>query len=513
MNKKVISLILVFGLVLGVFFGCADTKSNSENEESNNGDGVSIKDRRDDVILVLETDIATLDPQMSASGADLDVFINIYNSLIDIDENGDFIGELAEYWEISDDELVYTFYIREDVKFHNGEELKASDVVFSFNRGKSSPYLEGQLLAIKDVVAIDDCTVRINLNYAYAPFLLSLYDQMQILNENAVLEAGDLYGEQPIGTGPYKFVSHSIGNEVVLERFDDYYKGPAPIKNVTFKIITDSNTALIALETGDVDFTYKIPMISVPSIKENKDIQTYEIDTIRLLYVLMNTETEPFNDIKLRQALNYAIDKLTIVQVAEEGMGEVTESIFSSDIFGYSEIKGYDYNPEKAKKLIKEAGYEDGLTISFKTMDGVYKKAAEIIQENLRNIGVTVNIEVEEKNAYIQDLVSGNYEIGNIGVSVGKDADQYSIIFMSGEQANFSKYSNPELDQLFSEGRETTQNNERIKIYKEVAQFISDEAIIVPLYYPKVICASQKGLKVGYIDPQEHTKIYEMYWE
>jgi peptide/nickel transport system substrate-binding protein len=513
MKKRLIGLFIAFVLIIVMASGCGGGSSDTVNNDSGDDSKVSESEIRDDVNIVLEADIATLDPQMSASTCDIQVFINIYDTLVDIDDDGNFIGNLSENWDISEDGLSYTFYLRKGVKFHNGEELKASDVVFSFNRGKESPYLEGQLVAIKDVEAIDDYTVKINLNYSYAPLLLALYDQVQILNEKAVTEAGDSYGEHPIGTGAYKFVSHNIGEKVVLERFDDYFKGKAPIKNVVFKVITDENTALIALETGDADFSYKIPMISVPSVMGNKDLATYEIDTVRLNYVLMNTEQAPFDNVKLRQAINYAIDKYTIVQVAEEGMGEVTDSIFSPDIFGYSDIDGYEYNPEKAKELLKEAGYGDGLTLTFKTLDGIYKKAAEIIQENLRNVGITVNIEVEEKNAYIQDLVSGNYEFGNIGVSVGKDADQYSIVFMSGEQANFSKYSDEELDNLFAKGRETIDKTRRLEIYKEVAQKISDEAVIVPLYYPKIICVSRSKLDVGYIDPQEHTKVYYMNWK
>lgn len=512
MKRNCFNLALMLVLISSILFGC--TNSDSEMKETvGNGTTENTQDKKENIVLVLDNDIATLDPQMSASGVDLQVFINIYDSLVDIDSEGNFVGNLAESWEVSEDGLTYLFNIRENVKFHNGEILTASDVAFSFNSAKSSPYLEGQFLAVRDVEVIDEYKIRVNLNYSYAPFLLSLYDQLLILNEKAVTESGDSYGENPIGTGAYKFVSHSIGEEVVLERFDDYFKGSASIKNVIYKIITDNNTALIALETGDVDFAYKIPMISVPAIIENDEINTFEIDTIRLLYVLMNTEKEPFNNLKLRKALNYAIDKDTIIQVAVEGMGSVTNSIFSPDIFGYSEINGYEYDVEKAKVLIKEAGYSEGLTLTFKTMDGVYKKIAEVVQENLRNVGIVVEIEVGEKNAYIQDLVTGNYEFGNIGVSVGMDADQYSIVFSSEEQANFSKYSNEKLDELFAVGRKTIEKEERIKIYNEVAQTISDEAVIVPLYYPKTICAARSGLHVGHIDPQEYTRVYDMFWE
>jgi len=146
-------------------------------------------------------------------------------------------------------------------------------------------------------------------------------------------------------------------------------------------------------------------------------------------------------------------------------------------------------------------------------MDGTYKKAAELIQENLRAIGITVNIELEEKNSYIQDLVSGNYEVGNISVSVGKDADFYGLLFRTGEQANFSKYSNAKVDKLFEEARKSSDDVKRLENYKEVMQMVNDEGVIVPLYYPISICASKASLDVGTIDPQGYTHVFDMSWK
>ena len=207
------------------------------------------------------------------------------------------------------------------------------------------------------------------------------------------------------------------------------------------------------------------------------------------------------------------MDKDKVITVATEGLAAKTDSIFSKDIFGYSEIKGYEYNTEKAKQLLTQAGYPNGFTVTFKTLEGPFNKAAQSVQEDLAKIGITVKIEVGEKNAYIQALQKGDYAMGNISVSVGSDADYYDMLFRTGMQANFSKYSNKKVDELFTSGKGITEKEKRLEIYKQVAQAISDDAAIVPLYYPKSLYAGNANLNVGYIDPIGITYVNEMSWK
>lgn len=467
---------------------------------------------KDKVTLVLDADIATLDPQRSVSTEDYRVYANIFDTLIKVDKAGKIIPSLASSWTISKDGKTYTFNLRKGIKFHNGIELKASDVVFTFERAQKSPYMAEQIAEVGKVKAIGDYVVQVNLKNVYAPFLLSL-DIIDILSQKTVNAEGANFGEKPIGTGPYKFVSHSIGQKVILVRNDSYFKGKAPIKNVEFKVITDENTALIALQTGEVDFSYSIPVISKQTVANDSKLAIHEFDGLNLTYVLMNNKVKPFNNVLVRQAMNYAIDKNSIILVAEEGMAKATQSIFSKDVFGYSDIKGYTYDPAKAKALLTKAGYPNGFKVTFKTMDSAYEKAAERIQEDLRKIGVTVSIVSGEKNAFIQDLVKGNYEMGNISCSLGKDADFYGIVFKSGEQANFSRYSNPKVDNLFKIGKATTDIKKRLKTYADVAQLISNDAVIVPLYYPETMFVGKSDLKIGLIDPVGIVYVYEMSWK
>lgn len=500
MSMRKLSLLLTLVLIIGMISGCGTNTVTT-----------SIAPTKDSIKLVLENDIATLDPLQSASLVDNRVFTNIFETLVKVDESNKILPVLAESWEISGDQKTYTFKLKKGVKFHNGEELKASDVVFTFNQGMKSPYQANRVGSVKEAKASGDNTIQVELKASDATFLLSL-TEFYIHNEKAFVEGGKTYGEHPIGTGPYKFVKHDAGQRIVLGKFDGYHGKPAPINNVEFRVITDLNTALVALETGEVDFLYNIPKISKQDIAKNPKLSLHQYNSIRLYYVLMNTLAEPFKNQLVRQAMNYAINKESIVQVAEEGMGTVTKGIFSKDIFGYSDINGYKYDPQKAKGLLAEAGYPDGFKVTFRTMDGEFKKAAEIIQENLRAIGVTADIQVSEKNAYIQDLVKGNYQMGNLAVSSGKDVGLYSVIFKTGQQGNFSKYSNPVADQLFDKGK-TTVREERLAIYAQLAQTLSDDAVVVPLYYPIGVTAGLADLKVGYINPTGILSVADMSWK
>ncbi|MDP3176844.1 MAG: ABC transporter substrate-binding protein, partial [Spirochaetaceae bacterium] len=270
---------------------------------------------------------------------------------------------------------------------------------------------------------------------------------------------------------------------------------------------------LIALKTGEVDFIYDVPAIAKADISSNAKLALITTPTIRIAYMVMNTGAKPFDSVLLRQAMNYAIDKGKAITFATEGMGTVADGIFSKDIFGYSEVKGYDYDPQKAKDLIATAGYAKGLTVTLKTLAGPLSKVAQSVQEDLAKVGVTANIDMGERNAYFGSLAKGNYEIGAISVSCGNDADYYNVILKTGSQGNFSHYSNPKVDGLFDNGRLATEKTQRLEIYKQLAQTISDEAVIVPLYYLTNLSAAKADLKVGYIDPIMLLSVNEMGWK
>lgn len=504
MKRKVLIGILVFVMVATIITGCGTSGAT--------GQGATDKSVKDKVVIAVPADMSSFDPQYTSAANDEFMCCNIYDCLVTMDESGKIVPELAESWTISEDGTAYTFKLKKGVKWHNGEEFKASDVVYTVNRAKESPYLAQNASIMKDAVAIDDYTVQINLVIPFSPFITAM-NGFYIVNEKAIKEAGDKYGQQPIGTGPYKFVSREKGQKIILERFDDYYQGPAPIKNIEFKVITDNNTSLIALQSGEIDFMLNLPMSSSGLVNNDKNLTTYKFDAITVYFLAMNNAVKPFNNIKVRQAISYAIDKASIVKIVEEGMGTVDQSFFSKNQFGYSEnVKGHEFNTAKAKEILTQAGYPNGFKLTLKTVEGTLSKTAQVIQANLKDIGITANIEILEKSAFDKDTINGNYEMCMSAMTLPADADFWQIVFGTTGGYNFTKYSNAKVDELFAQGRATVDSAKRLEIYEQIANLMNEDSPAIPLYSPTRIYVGNKNLNIGYIQTSGMTKVFEMSW-
>lgn len=498
MIKKILAYILIGSLLLTMLSGCGTKKTTTTIPE------------KDSLVYAIPADPSTFDAMNVAMASEILINNNIYSRLVVSDGAGGFKGDLAESW--TNDEMSYTFVLKKGVKFHNGEELKAIDAVFSITAAKESPYMASYSGAIKDAVVIDDYSFVINLLYPYAPFIASI-NQISIENQKAVTDAGKDYGQNPVGTGPYKFVSHSTGQNVKLERFDDYFNGAVPIKNVEFRVITDSNTTLASLKAGEIDIANDLPEIAMEELKKDPKFTLHPFPALHIYYVIMNNSIKPFDNVLVRQAINYAIDKDSLVTAALEGNGAKANTIINEATFGYSaKIKGYEYDVKKAKDLLTQAGYPNGFEATFKTMDGTFKKAAELVQGDLSKIGITLNLEMVEANTYFQDLQSGNYEMGNMAITLSPDADDWQMVFSSTGGFNLQKYNNPKVDTLFSDARKLLDKNQRLAKYEELLQILENDAPIVPLFFPTNYFTAKSDLKFGTIDPNGTIDVTQMEW-
>lgn len=514
MRKKLLSLLLVCAMTAATLAGCgssAGTTSDTAAEEA--ADSGESGEAKDTVKIAVYSDFAGFDPYNSGMDLDKAVYSNIFDCLLRY-YDGNYENVLCTDYELSDDGTEYTFHLKEGVKFHNGETLTANDVVFSMNRAKESSEMSNFTKHIANTEAVDDLTVKITLDQPYVPFLTAVAAQVCIMNEKAVTEAGDNVKQQPVGTGPYKFVQWDSGSQVVLERFDDYHGELPPIKEATFVVLTNAETALTALQTGEIDMTYSIPSISVQELQESEDLVLDLNPTMGSGYIVMNLEAPYLSDPNFRMALAYATNRENIVEVGMDGVGQVSNLLWDDRTAGFSgKYSAPEYNLEKAKEYLAKTDY-NGEEIPFVVGYENYKKIGVVYQEELKQIGVNISVEQLEANTWVSDMKAGNFSISTIVQTFDPDVDFWNTVFGSDAIGgyNFSRLADPEVDQAFADGAVCQDPEQRKEIYSVIEQKLYEDTIIIPIYNRVVTCAHDKNLIVDRSYTSGFTTLLDMHW-
>ncbi len=512
-NKKfivILSAIMIFALVLT---GCGP----NDPEGDNGGDGEAAKDS---LIIAQGADAKSLDPHGTNDQPSSRVSKQIYNTLVEQTVDMELVPGLAEEWN-QVDETTWEFKIKEGVKFHNGEELKASDIKFSIDRMLESKEVAHIVESIESVEIVDDYKIIIKTAKPFGPLLAHLaHTATSIVNEKAVTEAGEDYGQKPVGTGPFKFVKWDAGDKISLERFDDYYEGPAKLKTVVFRNITEGTNRTIGLETGELDVAYEIEPIDKGTVANHKDLQLIEGPSLSMAYIGMNNLKEPFNNEKVRKAVNYAIDADSIIESVLHGAGQKANSPIGPRVFAHNDtLEPYGYDPEKAKELLKEAGYENGFNTTIWTNDNPIRlQIAQIAQAQLKEIGIEVTIEPLEWGSYLERTANGEHDMFILGwVSVTADPDYglYPLYHSSqhGSGGNRSFFTNEEVDKFLEEGRVAIDAEKRAEAYKKAQEIIVREAPDAILYYQTQNVGAQKSVKGFQLHPAGHHSVYDVSFE
>lgn len=513
--KSILCLIMVFAMTLTACGGKgSEGAANTEGDEQQ-------KEKKDSLSYSLLSDVTTLDPIKSNDSTAQILHYQIFDTLVREEQDGSLVPSLAEKWIISEDGKEVTFTLRKDVKFHNGDLMTAEDVAFSLNRSIASPFTSKITGVMEKAEVVDDNTVKLTLKEAYSAIIGCLSSaNAAIVSKRAVEEDEDKFARNPVGTGPYKFVSWSNGEKIVLESFPEYFRGEAPIKNLTFRIITDPSTAVVALEKGETDVMDTPPKTARQSLIDNPDLEYYESDQACYYLISFNNEKGIFSDKRLREAVSYAVDRESIVIGALEGVGTTVEAAMVPLVDEYpQDFKANEFNIEKAKELMNEAGYPDGFTVKMKTIDSpTYIKPTEMIQAQLSEIGITVEIEIMERGSWFAEvLTDNNYEITFWAIPItvmDPDFADYSAFHSSmiNGSGNFSRVNIPELDVLLERGRASQSKEERKEIYAEVAEIIKDESVIIPLFTGKRCIAANKDLKGLVASPVLKYYVYDYSW-
>ena len=473
--------------------------------------------RNKPLIVAQGADARTLDPQKAIDTPTARVYNQIYDGLVKKDNNMNIVPGLAESWNKVDERRT-VFNLRKGVKFHNGETLTAKDVKFTLDRMKNQPTVSFLISEIELVNVIDDYTVEIVTKNGFGPLLSHLsHPGAVILNEKAVTNSSERYDQNPVGTGPYILDKWLAGDRIFLKANPEYYLGKSAIENIVIKAIPEGTNRTIALETGEADIVYDVDPVDIDKIKSNNDLKFLYEQSLGNSYLGLNIQHKPFDDVRVRQAIAYAINVDDIIEVVYKNTAIPGSSPISPKIPGYNkDVKNYEYNVEKAKKLLAEAGYPNGFKTSIWINDNTSRKdIATILQDQFKTIGIDAAIETLEWGAYIDRTAAGEHDMYILGwVTVTGDPDYglYPVFHTSahGRAGNRSFYSNATVDRLLDEARISTDQEKRMDNYREIQRIIQEEIPSITMVYNNQNVATQKYVENFVLHPTGYFNLYNV---
>lgn len=521
--KKRGLLFLVFALLLSLaLVGCSGSSSSGGTKEEGEKDTgkeegtTETEEGTSGGTLVFGRggDSTSLDPAATTEGEAFKVTVNLFETLINFGEQDTEIQPgLATEWETSEDGLKHTLKLREGVKFHDGTDFNAEAVVFNFNRWKAGNaeqfyYYNSQFGdKIDSVTAVDDYTVEFNLNTPIAPFYKNLaMSPFGIASPAAIEKHGEKFMENPVGTGPFVFKEWKRNDRITIEKFADYWQEGLPkLDQVIFRSIPENSARLNALASGEVDLIDGVNFSDVPTIEGNADLQVFERPTLNVAYLGLTNTRGPLQDKLVRQALNHAVDKKALIEAFYAGAADPAINPMPPVVAGYNDaVEDYPYDPEKAKELLKEAGYENGFEMELWAMpvprpympDG--QKVAEALQANFEAIGVKAKIVSYEWGTYLEKANNGEADSFLLGwTGDNGDADNFLYVLLDEDAIgsnNYTYYKNSEVHELLLKAQASSDQAEREELYKQAQVIIKEDAPWIPLVHSRPILAGKAGI-------------------
>jgi len=474
----------------------------------------------DTLRVLLSSQVTSLEPQETTDTDSAAVRYQIYNGLVKMTESGTPVADLAESWEISEDGTVYTFNLRPGVTFHDGTPLNAAAVKASFERliaaDRDSSAANFFKPVISEVKAADELTVQFVLKEPFAPFLNTLaHPAGHIISPAAAAQFGSDLGEHPVGTGPYKFVEWVRGERIVLERFDDYYEGTPPMAKIIYRVVPEAATRVALLETGEADIILRVSPDEAGRLEGTPGIKLVKTPTARTIFMAINTTRPPFDDVRVRQAMNYAVDAQAIVDAFFGGGVPLSDSPLAPQVFGYVSTFRYDFDPDKARALLAEAGLKAAdITINLWSPNGRYVQDASVAQAVAQQLG--------DFGFNIKQRLFGDFR-EYIDVAFTKDRGDLMLLgwapstldaegglfqILHGDRANKfannSGFSNIVFDTLVNRARSVSDPVARTNLYGQAQAVVMAEAPWIFLYVQPVITGMADDVSDVVILPSEH---------
>ena len=504
MKKRILTLLAAACLLSAVLSGCGGgsqtgTAGNTEQNTAAPADGPEARAAAGQLNVGIAQDLdSSLDPHKTVKAGTREVMFNVFEGLLKPDANGNLHPAVAESYTVSDDHLLYTFKLRPGVKFHNGQEVTPEDVIWSYQRCAQPDSAD-----IIQVAAFDGVEMYQEGEDSVCFRLTEPNNEFTSYLTTAVLPRD--YTEQdtaPVGTGPFRFVSRTAQESVVLERFDDYWGDKPDLTQVTYKIIENADSILLSLQSGAVDVFAHLTTTQIAQLGDGFHVEEGTMNLVQALY--LNNAEKPFDDVRVRQALCYAIDRQQILDLAFDGYGTLLGSSMYpafSKYFDDSLTNTYAYDAEKAKALLAEAGYPDGfdMTITVPSNYQPHMDTAQVIVEQLKAVGITAEIQPVEWGAWLSE-VYGNRQFQS--TVVGVDASNMTARallerFTSAADDNFINYQNTDYDALFQQAQATADDAEQTELYKQMERNLTEHAANVYIQDLADLVVLRNGLE-GY---------------
>lgn len=472
------------------------------------------------LIIAQGTDAATRDAHHVVDSPTDTILSHMVETLLELTPKGEIIPKLAEKWEVSADATVFTLRLKKGIKFHDGQPFNAEAVRINFDRrldpnaGTKFDFLVSQ---IASVAALDEYTVAFKTKIPFAPLLSHLTHTANGIQSPAALRRSwDKPLIMPIGTGPFIYKEWVPGKKLVMVRNDNYWDKAPSLQEVTFRVIPDDVSRVTALEKGEVHVAVRIPPFDLPRLESNSKLTILHTPSLRTVYVGFNCLKEPFTDKRVRQALNYAVNKEAILKDLLGGAGRISDAPISPGIFGYTPIKSYEYDVERAKALLAETGFSGGFETTLHPAVGRYYMDASVataVVVDFLKVGVKAEIQRMEWGTYLpfvlREKETAEHELYILGwQTITGDADfGLFSLFHSGEWPTkgmaASFYKNEKVDQLLELARGSANPNERRRLYKEAMTLIVDDAPWIFLYSESQATGVRANVRGMMVHPKE----------
>lgn len=443
------------------------------------------------VVYGMTQDLASLDPHVDTDAGTRDVVFNLYEGLVKPTSDGGFIPAVASDYIISDDAKTYTFTLRDGITFHDGTPVTIEDVKYSIDRyaeiqGESSAFSS----LVDSVEVQDDKTLVVNLKESYSEFLPMM--TIAIIPKSNEDPAGN-----PIGTGPFKYVSYTPGQNLELEKYDGYWQEGVPsLDSVEFKFIADVDTAFVELQAGTIDILKYLTSAQAETLGDDYNIVQGSMNLVHAMY--LNSAYEPLSKTEVRQALCYAVDRDAINNFIFGGKSHIIGSHMIPAMSKYYEPEAetvYSYDPEKAKELLADAGYADGFDLEI-TVPSSYSQhvdSAQIIADELSQVGINVTLNQVEWSTWLQDVYKGgNFQATVIGFDGTLAPSDWLKKYVTDDAKNFMHYSNTEYDDVFNTAYTTVDDDVKVENYKKAQMILAEDAAAVYIEDPANLVAVSK---------------------